>query len=797
MYFGKKIGIIAVVISLITGMFYFKPMGTAYAAAPTATIVVADTLLAIGETSVVTFTFSEAVSGFSLADLTLSNGILSNLMTSDSITYTATLTPASGTTAASNVITLDNTGVISIGGAAGTGTTTSNNYAVDTVRPTATIAVYDTALTAGETSQVTVTFSEAVTGLTVGDLTVSNGTLTGLSSSDGGIMWTATFTPTANIREANNIITLNNTGISDISGNAGIGTTISNNYAIDTVPSTVPTATIVVADTLLAIGETSVVTFTFSEAVSGFSLADLTLSNGILSNLMTSDSITYTATLTPASGTTAASNVITLDNTGVISIGGAAGTGTTTSNNYTVDTVRPTATIAVYDTALTAGETSQVTVTFSEAVTGLTVGDLTVSNGTLTGLSSSDGGIMWTATFTPTANIREANNIITLDNTGISDISGNAGIGTTDSNPYSVFTVQSVPATTPSSSPPYGPMVPVDNTVTSTTGKITVPTGKSGMVSLGREIQIWIPAGASSQELTLSIDKVLNIETLLKNNEILVSPVFELHKNFPENFLKPIKITFYFQSAGLESHHKAAISYYDEINKTWLKVDGGLINGDQITVEINHFTKFAVLAVGQTNGEFIRNNPVELPSVQSYSDTIGHWAEEGIKQASREGIITGYPDGTFRPGNNVTRAEFSVMLMSALKSKEVGAELLFTDTTEIGAWAKKATSQAVQSGIISGYQDGTFRPNAYLTRAEMVKMVANALYVSTETHDTTPFADAKIIPEWAKTSVALLKERGLVKGMGANQFKPNAQTTRAEAVFLLVNMLEQNNRINN
>src|SRR3546814_10010030 len=76
------------------------------------------------------------------------------------------------------------------------GTTNSNNYAIDTARPTATIVVADTALAAGETSTVTITFSEAVNGLTTADFSVANGALSGLASGDGGITWTATFTPT-------------------------------------------------------------------------------------------------------------------------------------------------------------------------------------------------------------------------------------------------------------------------------------------------------------------------------------------------------------------------------------------------------------------------------------------------------------------------------------------------------------------------------------------------------------------------------------------------------------------------
>ncbi|MFV0931163.1 Ig-like domain-containing protein [Pseudomonas jessenii] len=416
-------------------------LNTAYAPPPTATIVVADTTLSIGETSLVTITFSEAVTGFTNADLTIANGTLSAVSSGDGgITWTATFTPSASISDTTNVITLDNTGVINGLGTAGVGTTNSNNYTVDTVRPTATIVVADNALRVGETSLVTITFNEAVTGLTNADLTIANGTLTAVSSSDGGITWTGTFTPTASITDTTNLITLDNTGVSDLAGNAGSGTTDSNNYAIDTVR---PTATIVVTDMALKIGETSLVTITFSEAVSGFTNADLTIANGTLTAVSSSDGgITWTATFTPTASVNDTTNLITLNNTGVSDLAGNAGSGTTDSNNYAIDTLRPTATIVVADTALRIGETSLVTITFSEAVSGFTNADLTIANGTLTAVSSSDGGITWTATFTPSASITDTTNLITLDNTGVSDLSGNAGSGTTDSNNYAIDTVR-------------------------------------------------------------------------------------------------------------------------------------------------------------------------------------------------------------------------------------------------------------------------------------------------------------------------------------------------------------------
>ena len=407
---------------------------------PTATVVFANSNLGIGQTSLVTITFSEAVTGFTNADLIVSNGTLSAVSSNDGgTTWTATFTPTASIVNASNHITLDNTGVQDMAGNAGSGSTTSNNVAIDGVRPTATVVVANDSLIIGQTSQVTITFSEAVVGFSNADLTVSSGTLSAVSSSDGGVTWTATFTPTASVTNTTNVITLYNTGYSDTSGNAGSGTTDSNNYAIDTLR---PTATIVVADPALHAGETSLVTITFSEAVTGFTLADLTASHGSLSSLSSADAgITWTATFTPGTNTNSASNVIALANTGVSDLAGNAGAGTTNSANYTIDTVLPSATIVVANPVLKIGDSSQVTITFNEAVTGFSNADLTITNGTLSAVSSSDGGITWGATFTPSANQTDATNQITLDNSGVqAAVSGNVGIGTSNSNNYAIDT---------------------------------------------------------------------------------------------------------------------------------------------------------------------------------------------------------------------------------------------------------------------------------------------------------------------------------------------------------------------
>lgn len=106
---------------------------------------------------------------------------------------------------------------------------------VDNVAPTAQLFLDKTTLNAQETAQLTVRFSEAVTGLDVTDFTVTDGHLSALTSTDGGITWTATLTPAPGTVRANLRVILNNAGYTDRAGNAGIHTSVSDSYAIDTV----------------------------------------------------------------------------------------------------------------------------------------------------------------------------------------------------------------------------------------------------------------------------------------------------------------------------------------------------------------------------------------------------------------------------------------------------------------------------------------------------------------------------------------------------------------------------------
>ncbi|WP_162341909.1 S-layer homology domain-containing protein [Paenibacillus paridis] len=173
-----------------------------------------------------------------------------------------------------------------------------------------------------------------------------------------------------------------------------------------------------------------------------------------------------------------------------------------------------------------------------------------------------------------------------------------------------------------------------------------------------------------------------------------------------------------------------------------------------------------------------------------FTDISGHWAEKNIKAAAELGFVSGYKNNQFMPNQQVTRAEFAAMLTRALKLPE-GSELVFADTAQIPEWAKPYISSAVAAKAVSGYNDNTFRANRTISRAEMAAMVVRAATLYSSEGGETGFADESEIAAWAKLYVKSAVDAGIIKGKGDNRFAPNDQLTRAEAVTVLMNVLNK------
>jgi uncharacterized repeat protein (TIGR02059 family) len=167
------------------------------------------------------------------------------------------------------------------------------------------------------------------------------------------------------------------------------------------------------------------------------------------------------------------------------------------------------------------------------------------------------------------------------------------------------------------------------------------------------------------------------------------------------------------------------------------------------------------------------------------SDTHNHWAGEQISQWVEKGLASGYQDGTFRPNNNITRAEFIALTNRAFGYQEL-SQVNFTDVSATD-WFAGDIAKAKAAGYISGYQDGTIRPNSEISRQEVSAMLARIVKMNdTASEDVLlGYKDQKDIPQWSRQAITAVVNEGLMKGYPDQTFKPGKFITRAEAIVTL------------
>jgi hypothetical protein len=313
--------------------------------------------------------------------------------------------------------------------------TNTNSITIDASVPTVSIESSEPALKIGETATISFTLSEDSTNFIADDVTVVGGTISALSGS--GHDYTATFTPTdVNVTAASFHVDADK--FTDAAGN---GNSLSDTEAM-TVDLIAPTANFGAATdnagTVTGALDEGDTTDDTSLVLSGTNEAGSTVNvyNGlVLVAAATVDGTTWSYTATIADATTYEFNVKETD---------LAGNTSAATTDFTVigDMTAPTLTSAIFtDPNLKVSETSVVTFTFSEVVTGLTTEDLTVADGSgvLTDVAAGSG-TTWTATFTPTDDLESATNVIAVDMTGVTDAAGNPGEGSTDSSNYAIDT---------------------------------------------------------------------------------------------------------------------------------------------------------------------------------------------------------------------------------------------------------------------------------------------------------------------------------------------------------------------
>ncbi|CEN82006.1 glucan endo-1 [[Clostridium] sordellii] len=165
-------------------------------------------------------------------------------------------------------------------------------------------------------------------------------------------------------------------------------------------------------------------------------------------------------------------------------------------------------------------------------------------------------------------------------------------------------------------------------------------------------------------------------------------------------------------------------------------------------------------------------------------DIDGHWANKQIFKFIENSYANGYEDNTFRPDNQITRAEFVKLVNKYFGFNDKGVSK-FKDINQKN-WYYNDVCIAIQAGYINGYEDNTFRPDNIITREEAAKIIVSIKNQQDNVYDKlNAFPDKHLVSNWAKPYIEGAIENGYLKGDDLKNLRPTSHITRAESVTLL------------
>lgn len=159
-----------------------------------------------------------------------------------------------------------------------------------------------------------------------------------------------------------------------------------------------------------------------------------------------------------------------------------------------------------------------------------------------------------------------------------------------------------------------------------------------------------------------------------------------------------------------------------------------------------------------------------------------NWASESINRMSEKGYTGGFPDGTFRPGANISRAEFAAII-NKINGFTEQEKTEFRDLSS-SHWAYAEIRAAVRAGYAGGFPDGTFKPNLPVTR-EQAAAILNNIYKFENSAQSVTIKDLSKVSPWAADSVLRVVASGAMGGYEDGTFSPKKPVTRAECIVIL------------
>lgn len=225
------------------------------------------------------------------------------------------------------------------------------------------------------------------------------------------------------------------------------------------------------------------------------------------------------------------------------------------------------------------------------------------------------------------------------------------------------------------------------------------------------------------------------------------------------------------------------ISLNEKVVAAW-KPSGNIYRA-QINLESgpNH-----VLVKGSLDGETVIREARIFRTTATFTDLIGHWARTDAEMLATLGIVSGIAEATFGPGLDVNRAQFAKMVVLALGIQtDPAAALAFADAEAIPQWAHPYVAAAVGQGLITGFEDNTFRADLAVSRAQIAVIVGRGLRLRDfkPTGEPHQFTDQADLPLWAAADIALSTQAGILSGYDDGRFLPARTATRAEAAAIV------------
>lgn len=148
---------------------------------------------------------------------------------------------------------------------------------------------------------------------------------------------------------------------------------------------------------------------------------------------------------------------------------------------------------------------------------------------------------------------------------------------------------------------------------------------------------------------------------------------------------------------------------------------------------------------------------------QTYPDLSNHWAQVCVERLSERGIISGYPDGTFKPREPVTRAEYAALVNAAFPNEAVERQAINFRDIPYDYWAQPAIQSAYRKGFLSGYPNNRFRPQQNIPRVQAFVALASGLDYQVQNGTTEillgSYVDAPQIPEYGRNAVAAMTQK--------------------------------------